>query len=100
MLKKIALGILMFLADVVVSAVIKAVSGSTAPKKLIDGLVNKVAESDDPPEVKLQHVTKLIDEAKRDFRDDLHKLPNSLKNLVIEMAVTKAKARAGALGSE
>lgn len=99
MFKNIALGLLMFAADILISAVIKTVSGSSAPKQLIEGLVEKIAESDDPPAKKWQHVTELIEEARRDMKDDLDKLPDSLRNLVIELAVTRAKARVGELGS-
>lgn len=97
MLKNILLQLLLALADILVTALVKAVAGSTAPKQLLSGLVETMNRTDMSGAERWTEVQALAAAAKADFKADLHRLPDSLKNLVIELSVAKAKAKIGQL---
>lgn len=96
-MKKILLKFLFSLADILVTAVVKVVSGSTVPKRFIQELVKKAGNSDLSGEEKLAAVKQLIADTGGQVGVELDALPGTLKNLIIEIAVAKLKNRVGQL---
>jgi len=96
-MNKILLSLFFALVDVLITAIVKVAAGTTTPKKLIEAVVEQISRSDMTGEEKLNAVKALLSEAAEDLRNELHALPESLKNLIIETAVAKLKHKFGQL---
>lgn len=96
-MKKLLISVLFGLADVLISAVVKTLTGSTVGKRFIQELVATASRSDKTGTEKLAAVQQLIADTQGPLRAELDALPGNLKNLIIETAVAKLKHKLGQL---
>lgn len=96
-MKKLLITALLALADVLVSVVVKTLTGSTVGKRFIQGLVATASRSDASGAEKLAAVQQLIANTQGPLRAELNALPDTLKHLIIETAVAKLKHKLGQL---